>query len=76
MFHTCILFVSFSFIRLPLKRVTAQSLSLSAGSCLFVGVFSFAVSPGTWLGGAWVPGGLRPGCVVSFFPRATAKSSF
>ena len=24
-------------------------------------VVSFAVSPGTWPGGAWVPGGLRPG---------------
>ena len=24
-------------------------------------VLSFAVSPGTWPGGAWVPGGPRPG---------------
>ena len=24
-------------------------------------VVSFAVSPGAWPGGAWVPGGLRPG---------------
>ena len=28
-----------------------------------VAVFSFAVSPGTWPGGAWVPGGPRP-CFV------------
>ena len=28
---------------------------------LLLGVFSLAVSPGTWPGGAWVPGGLRPG---------------
>ena len=26
-----------------------------------LGVLSLAVSPGTWPGGAWVPGGLRPG---------------
>ena len=29
---------------------------------LLVGLFSLAVSPGTWPGGAWVPGGPRP-CV-------------
>ena len=27
-------------------------------------VFSLAVSPGTWPGGAWVPGGLRPGSLL------------
>ena len=30
--------------------------------------FSFAVSPGTWPGGAWVPGGPRPGfSLLPFF---------
>ena len=28
---------------------------------LLFGVFSLAVSPGTWPGGAWVPGGPCPG---------------
>ena len=32
----------------------------------FVLVFSLAVSPGTWPGGAWVPGGLRPVVAVVF----------
>ena len=37
-------------------------LELSFGSCcLFLLVVCFAVSPGTWPGGAWVPGGPRPG---------------
>ena len=31
-------------------------------------VLSFAVSPGTWPGGAWVPGGPRPGfSLLPFF---------
>ena len=29
--------------------------------------FSFAVSPGTWPGGAWVPGGPRPGFSLLLF---------
>ena len=29
--------------------------------------FSFAVSPGTWPGGAWVPGGPRPGFSLLVF---------
>ena len=37
-------------------------IELSFGSCcLFLLVVCFAVSPGTWPGGAWVPGGPRPG---------------
>ena len=39
----------------------------SSGSWLVVVVFSFAVSPGTWPGGAWVPGGPRPGFAVCFY---------
>ena len=37
--------------------------------CVVVGV-SLAVSPGTWPGGAWVPGGPRPGfaCCLSHDP--------
>ena len=35
----------------------------SAG-CSFVLVAFLAVSLGTWLGGAWVPGGLRPVVLV------------
>ena len=31
---------------------------------LLLGVLSLAVSPGTWPGGAWVPGGLRPGSLL------------
>ena len=33
-------------------------------------VVSFAVPPGTWPGGAWVPGGPRPGfvCCLSHDP--------
>ena len=34
---------------------------------LLLGVFSLAVSPGTWPGGAWVPGGLRPGSWLLLF---------
>ena len=34
---------------------------------LLLGVFSLAVSPGTWPGGAWVPGGLRPGSWLWLF---------
>ena len=29
--------------------------------------FSFAVSPGAWPGGAWVPGGPRPGFLLLLF---------
>ena len=37
-------------------------IELSFGSCcLFLLVVCFAVSPGTWPGGAWVPGGPCPG---------------
>ena len=37
-------------------------IELSFGSCcLFLLFVCFAVSPGTWPGGAWVPGGPRPG---------------
>ena len=34
---------------------------------LLFGVSSFAVSPGTWPGGAWVPGGPRPGFSLLLF---------
>ena len=35
-------------------------LELKIGSCCGLAACSFAVSPGTWPGGAWVPGGPRP----------------
>ena len=34
---------------------------------LLFGVFSLAVSPGTWPGGAWVPGGPCPGFSLLLF---------
>ena len=40
-------------------------LELKIGSCGGLAVCSFAVSPGTWPGGAWVPGGPRP-CLFVF----------
>ena len=39
-------------------------LELTIGSCCGLVACSFAVSPGTWPGGAWVPGGPRPGWFV------------
>ena len=66
-FHTCIILVEFSLFRSDatcygMRQSSVYSLRVEALDHV-VGwlVLSFAVSPGTWPGGAWVPGGPRPG---------------
>ena len=43
-----------------MRQSSVYSLRVEDWIMLFWLVFSFAVSPGTWPGGAWVPGGPRP----------------
>ena len=65
-FHTCIILVEFCLV---LSAATCYGMRQSSVYSLRVEaldhvvgwlVLSFAVSPGTWPGGAWVPGGPRP----------------
>ena len=67
MFHSCIVFVA---ICLSHSAATCYGMRQSSVYSLRVEaldhvvgslVLSLAVSPGTWPGGAWVPGGPRPG---------------
>ena len=65
-FHTCIILVEFRLFRSAatcygMRQSSVYSLRVEALDHV-VGwlVLSFAVSPGTWPGGAWVPGGPRP----------------
>ena len=65
-FHTCIILVEFCLFRSAatcygMRQSSVYSLRVEALDHV-VGwlVLSFAVSPGTWPGGAWVPGGPRP----------------
>ena len=78
------LFVEFRFFNL-LQHVTAWGswvyivLELTIGSCCGLVACSFAVSPGTWPGGAWVPGGPRPGLfvfAVAFHPWSKSFLSY
>ena len=66
-FHTCSLILeNFDFFRSAAtcygtRQLGVSSLSVGALDHVVVWCFlPFAVSPGTWLGGAWFPGGPRP----------------
>ena len=81
-FHTCIISVGILIFHVPLQRVTAWGswvyivLELKLWIMFFWWVLSFAVSPGTWPGGAWVPGGPCPGLLFAVAVPPWSKYSF